>query len=193
MILADALSASFVSRRVVNPCSPTSASVPNRWPADWPFSGGLFDVPGKRASRDKLEAKQSEPTFWENQTEAQKVIQQIRALNATVKPYEELTKAGEELAVMAELAGEDAAFEVEMEEVLDKAETQLDEFELKAMMSGKQDGASAIVSIKPGAGGTEACDWAQMLYRMYTRWAQRHGFTVAFNARICWITFWASV
>ena len=106
------------------------------------------------------------------------MIQQIRALNATVKPYEELTKAGEELAVMAELAGEDAAFEEEMEQVLDKAETQLDEFELKAMMSGKQDGASAIVSIKPGAGGTEACDWAQMLYRMYTRWAQRHGFTV---------------
>ena len=99
-------------------------------------------------------------------------------LNAIVKPYEELAKASEELLVMAELAAEDSAFESEMEQVLDKAEKQLDEFELKAMMSGKQDACAAIVSIKPGAGGTEACDWAQMLYRMYTRWAQRHGFTV---------------
>ena len=128
--------------------------------------------------RDKLDAKQSEPGFWENQTEAQKVIQQIRGLNVLVKPYEELSKAGEELTAMAELAAEDEAFETEMEDVLGKAETQLDEFELKAMMSGKQDRCSAIVSIKPGAGGTEACDWASMLYRMYTRWAQRHGFTV---------------
>ncbi|MFO0938863.1 MAG: peptide chain release factor 2 [Gemmataceae bacterium] len=139
---------------------------------------GSLDVPGKIASRDKLEAKQSEPSFWDNPSEAQKTILQIRVLNAIVKPYEELTKAGEELDAMAELAGEDPAFEAEMATVLDKAETQLDEFELRAMMSGKQDSASAIVSIKPGAGGTEACDWAQMLYRMYTRWAQRHGFTV---------------
>jgi peptide chain release factor 2 len=79
---------------------------------------------------------------------------------------------------MAELAEEDASFEAEMGPVLDKAEQQYQAFELQAMMSGKQDSANAIVTIKPGAGGTEACDWAQMLYRMYTRWAQRHGFEV---------------
>jgi peptide chain release factor 2 len=166
------------SAPVPDPCCPTSASVPNLWRAVWPCSGGRFDIPGKLAVRNQLDAKQSEPGFWENQTEAQKVIQQIRGLNVLVKPYEELTKAGEELTAMAELAAEDEAFEAEMEDVLGKAETQLDEFELKAMMSGKQDNCSAIVSIKPGAGGTEACDWASMLYRMYTRWAQRHGFTV---------------
>ena len=129
-------------------------------------------------SRDAVEAKQSEPGFWDNQTNAQKTIQQIRVLNAIVKPYEELAKAGEELAAMAELAGEDPSFEAEMEALLNQAEKQLDAFELRAMMSGKQDSAAAIVSIKPGAGGTDACDWAEILYRMYTRWAQAKGFTV---------------
>ena len=129
-------------------------------------------------SRDALEAKQSEPGFWDNPTNAQKTIQQIRVLNAIVKPYEELAKAVEELTAMAELAGEDPSFEAEMETLLNQAEKQLDAFELRAMMSGKQDSAAAIVSIKPGAGGTDACDWAEILYRMYTRWAQAKGFTV---------------
>src|SRR5262245_44681533 len=79
---------------------------------------------------------------------------------------------------MAELAEEDASFEAEMEPVLAKAEHDYEGFELQAMMSGKQDAANAIVTIKPGAGGTDACDWAEILYRMYTRWAQRHDFQV---------------
>jgi peptide chain release factor 2 len=102
----------------------------------------------------------------------------VKVLNALLKPYEELTKATEDLTVMAELADEDPAFEAEIAPALDKAEKQLDAFELKAMMSGKHDGANAVVTIKPGAGGTEACDWAAMLYRMYVRWAQSHGFGI---------------
>jgi peptide chain release factor 2 len=95
-----------------------------------------------------------------------------------LKPYEELTRAAEDIKAMAELADEDASFEAELDPALAKAERQYEAFELQAMMSGKQDAANAIVTIKPGAGGTEACDWAQTLYRMYTRWAQRHGFEV---------------
>src|SRR5688572_24479374 len=79
---------------------------------------------------------------------------------------------------MAELAEEDDSFEAEIEPALAASEKKLDEFELKAMMSGQQDAANAVVSIKPGAGGTDACDFAEMLFRMYTRWAQRHGFSV---------------
>jgi peptide chain release factor 2 len=79
---------------------------------------------------------------------------------------------------MAELAEEDASFESELEPALVKAEGQYEAFELQAMMSGKQDAANAIVSIKPGAGGTDACDFAEILYRMYTRWAQKHDFAV---------------
>ena len=100
-------------------------------------------------------------------------------MNAFLKPYEELTKAAEEITAMAELAEEDESFESEMEPALVDAQHKLDAFELMAMMSGKQDVANAVVSIKPGAGGTEACDWAAMLYRMYIRWAQRHGFSIA--------------
>jgi peptide chain release factor 2 len=141
-------------------------------------SGTLFDIPGKTTARDKLEARQAEPDFWTNQEQARSVIQQLKVANALLKPYEELIRATGELNAMAELAEEDASFEAEMEPVLAKAETQYEGFELQAMMSGKQDAANAIVTIKPGAGGTEACDWAQILYRMYTRWAQKHGFEV---------------
>ena len=103
----------------------------------------------------------------------------MKVLNALLKPYEELTQSAVDIEAMAELADEDASFEAEMEPALDEAQTKLDAFELKAMMSGGQDGANALVTIKPGAGGTEACDWAAMLYRMYVRWAQRQGFTVS--------------
>jgi len=98
--------------------------------------------------------------------------------NALLKPYEELSREAEDLSAMAELAEEDAAFESELEPALAKAEGQYSAFELQAMMSGKQDAANALVSIKPGAGGTDACDFAEILYRMYIRWAQRHDFGV---------------
>lgn len=102
----------------------------------------------------------------------------MKVFNSLLKPYEELTGAAGELTAMAELAEEDASFEAEMEPVLAKAEKQYEAFELQAMMSGKHDSASAVVSIKPGAGGTDACDWAEILYRAYARWANRHGFTI---------------
>jgi peptide chain release factor 2 len=141
-------------------------------------SGGLFDIPNKLRHRHELETKQTEPGFWDNPEAARGVIQQLKMVNAVLKPYEELTKAAEEIAAMAELAEEDESFEAEMEPALIDAQQKLDAFELMAMMSGKQDGANAVVFIKPGAGGTEACDWAAMLYRMYVRWAQRHGFSI---------------
>jgi len=106
------------------------------------------------------------------------VIGQLKVANSLLKPYEELNAAAGEIKTMAELAEDDAAFEAEMEPALAKAEHEYELFELQAMMSGKHDSASAVVSIKPGAGGTDACDWAEIMYRAYTRWAQRHGFTI---------------
>ena len=100
-------------------------------------------------------------------------------LNSILKPFEALAKANDDIAAMAELAAEDASFEAEIEPALAAAEADLAAFELKAMMSGKQDGCNAIVRLQAGQGGTDACDWAAMLYRMYVRWAQRHGFEVA--------------
>jgi peptide chain release factor 2 len=128
--------------------------------------------------RTGLEDKQAEPDFWNNQEKAKGVINQLKVLNALLKPYEELQTASGDLAAMVELAQEDAAFEAELEPALARAEKQYESFELQAMMSGKHDSCNAIVSIKPGAGGTDACDWAEMLFRAYSRWASQHGFDV---------------
>src|SRR5207244_9223224 len=86
--------------------------------------------------------------------------------------------AAGEIKAMAELADEDPSFETEMGPALAKAEQQYEAFELQAMMGGKHDAANAVVTIKPGAGGTDACDWAEILFRAYSRWAQRHGFSI---------------
>lgn len=119
-----------------------------------------------------------ESSFWDNQEGAKKTIQALKPLNGLLRPYEELTGAVADLGALVELAQEDGSLESELSGEVDKAERLYDRFELMAMMSGKNDSANAIVSIKPGAGGTDACDWAEILYRMYIRWAQRHGFTI---------------
>ncbi|MBP3954065.1 peptide chain release factor 2 [Gemmata sp. G18] len=137
-----------------------------------------LDVRGKTSARDQLEAKQAEPDFWNNQEKAKGVITQLKVLNSLLKPYEELTAAASDITAMAELADEDAAFEAELEPALVKAEHRYEAFELQAMMSGKHDSCSAIVSIKPGAGGTDACDWANIMFRAYQRWAATHGFDI---------------
>jgi len=121
---------------------------------------------------------QGEASFWTNQDKAQKTIQAQKTLNALLKPYEEVNSAINDVNALAELSEEDPTLEPELTGEVDRASTLFDRFELMAMMSGKQDSATAIVSIKPGAGGTDACDWAEIMYRMYTRWAQRHGFAV---------------
>lgn len=121
---------------------------------------------------------QGEPDFWNNQEKAQKTIQAQKTLNALLKPYEAVSSAINDINALAELSEEDPTLEPELTGEVDRAVGLFDQFELMAMMSGPQDSANAIVSLKPGAGGTDACDFAEILYRMYTRWAQRHGFEV---------------
>ncbi len=144
----------------------------------WPSCETLFDIPGKMAERSRLTNLMGEPNFWDHPDKAQKVIQALKPLNALLKPYEELRSAADDLQAMAELAEEDPSLEAEIGPELDRCAKLLDNFELQAMMSGKQDSANAILSIHAGAGGTDACDWTAMLLRMYTRWAERHNFTV---------------
>jgi peptide chain release factor 2 len=115
-------------------------------------------------------------TFWNNPEKAQQTIQQLKPLNAVLKPFEELDGATGDLRALAELSEEDASLEGELEAELGKITSQLDDFEMRAMLSGPQDASNAYLRIQAGAGGTEACDWAQMLLRMYGRWAERHGY-----------------
>src|SRR5947209_11626307 len=101
-----------------------------------------------------------QPTFWDNQEKAQKTIRQIKPLNALLKPFEDLDTAVGDVQAMAELAEEDPAFEDELAGQLPKVEAMLDDFELKAMLSGPADANNAFLRIQAGAGGTDACDWA---------------------------------
>jgi peptide chain release factor 2 len=119
-----------------------------------------------------------QPQFWDNPDKAQQTIQQLKPLNALLKPFEELTGASADLQALAELSEEDASLDEELEQELGRLEQRLGEFELRAMLSGPQDASNAYVRIQAGTGGTDACDWAQMLVRMYTRWAEDHGFQV---------------
>ena len=117
-----------------------------------------------------------QPGFWDNPEKAQQLIQQLKPLNGLLKPAEELQTSAGDLAVLAELAEEDAALEAELETELTSFEKRLEEFELRAMLSSPHDASNAFLRFQAGGGGTEACDWAQMLLRMYTRWAERHGY-----------------
>jgi len=120
----------------------------------------------------------SQATFWDNQDKAKKTIQQLKVLNALLKPYEELQSAVADLHTMAELAESDDELAAELESSLPKIEEKTDAFEFQAMLAGPQDASNAFLRIQAGAGGTDACDWAQMLLRMFARWAERHGFQV---------------
>jgi peptide chain release factor 2 len=117
-----------------------------------------------------------QPAFWDNPEKAQQIIAQLKPLNGLLKPYEELAAAASEIETLAELAGEDAELEAELERELTRFEKNLGEFEMRAMLSGPQDASNAYLRIQAGTGGTEACDWAQMLLRMYARWAEAHGY-----------------
>ncbi len=130
------------------------------------------------------------PDFWNNQEKAQQTIAAANALKAWLEPVAALDRKLEDAGVLIELAeeaargagdgdaaAEAAGAEVEVSKELDEAEKVLGELEVKRMLGGPNDGANAIVSINAGAGGTEACDWAEMLLRMYKRWADDHGCT----------------
>jgi peptide chain release factor 2 len=117
-----------------------------------------------------------QPNFWDNPEKAQQTIQQLKPLNAVLKPFEELETATGDLQALAELTEEDASLEPELQAELVRLEHRLGDFELQSMLSGPQDASNAYVKIQAGTGGTEACDWAQMLLRMYARWAERQGY-----------------
>jgi peptide chain release factor 2 len=117
-----------------------------------------------------------QPNFWDNPEKAQQVIQELKPLNALLKPFEEMQASSGDLQALAELCAEDESLEKELVAELGKTEHRLDDFELRAMLSGPQDASNAFLRVQAGTGGTEACDWAQMLMRMYARWAERHGF-----------------
>jgi len=116
--------------------------------------------------------------FWDDQEQARKVIDQANALKRWTEPLQELGRELKDLQELLEVSGdeEDESLEEELLRDVEKIEKRLSELELLHMLSGKDDRRDAILTIHPGAGGTESQDWAQMLARMYTRWIENHGY-----------------
>ena len=120
----------------------------------------------------------SEADFWNRQESAQQVLQEVKSLRGWLDPYERLSarlKSAEELDELLRESPDDE-MNAELDNELEALDNELDTFELKTLLRGDDDWRNAQVEISAGAGGTEAQDWAQMLLRMYTRWAERKGF-----------------
>ena len=121
--------------------------------------------------------------FWDNQEAANKVVTEVSRLKGSIQPILKFNARAEDLGTLMELVedaeGDEAeGYLAEIKETLLQLRKQLDELEIQSFLSGKMDKNNAILSINAGAGGTESCDWADMLYRMYVRWAERSGFQV---------------
>lgn len=117
--------------------------------------------------------------FWGSPEAATKIVQELKALNRSLKPYAELDAKLGDVDAMLELAAEAGEDEMasEIDPALAAVETSLSSLEFQAMMTNEADPLNAFVTIQAGAGGTESCDWASMLYRMYLRWAEERGFS----------------
>ncbi|MCK4623928.1 MAG: peptide chain release factor 2 [Phycisphaerae bacterium] len=127
-----------------------------------------------------IEQKMSAPNFWDNQESAQKVVAQLKTLKATITPITELSAQVEDLQTLHEL-GAEAGDEETLSEAATEAEklvADLDRLELRTMLAGPHDAGNCYISIHAGAGGTESCDWAEMLLRMYLRYFERNGYKV---------------
>lgn len=118
--------------------------------------------------------------FWDNQELAQQTTKEISGVKRIIQEWNEVHGLLEEALTLVELLDEvaDASLEAELGDLLPKLERAVDELELASLLSGEYDGNNAILTIHPGAGGTESQDWAAMLLRMYTRWAEDQGYTV---------------
>ena len=142
----------------------------------------IFDLEGKRQRLGELEEQSADPELWSDPERARTITQEISQLRQTISHYEELSHELEELRAYLELVAEEespAEEELsELEQNLRRLRRQVEELEIESLLSGEYDRSPALVTIQAGAGGTEACDWVDMLARMYLRWAERHGYKV---------------
>lgn len=143
--------------------------------------GGIFDLDDKKKQLADLEKQMAEPTFWDDNERAQKLISDGNVLKVWIVPYDALVQSLDDLKALLPEASDlgDEALIEELERDLKRVDKELSELETRRMLSGELDNSDCYLSINSGAGGTEACDWALMLSRMYQRWAQRRKYTVS--------------
>ena len=142
-------------------------------------SGGIFDIQAKRARIAELDEKSNHPEFWNDNIKAKQILKERDVLLALVKRFEDQARVLADVEAILDLASEGGESEDLTNEAmreLGSVSLAIDQLEFERMFSGKHDHAAAILMINAGAGGTEACDWAEMLLRMYRRWAETKGY-----------------
>ncbi len=122
----------------------------------------------------------ADPDFWNDMEKSRKVLKQTAALKAKIEGYEGLVTTYEDIYTLIEMGNEEEDEEIvaEVKELRDEFVAKYDELKISTLLDGEYDKENAIVTLHAGEGGTEACDWVSMLFRMYTRWAEKKGFKV---------------
>ncbi|OUL20354.1 peptide chain release factor 2 [Nostoc sp. RF31YmG] len=146
----------------------------------WVKPRTIFDVPALTAKIQDLEQISAQPEFWNDQTNAQETLQELNDLKAHIQQYHQWQASLEDTKAVVELLEleTDEGLLQEAESTITKLNSELDQWELQQLLSGPYDDKGAVLTINAGAGGTDAQDWAFMLMRMYTRWAEAHGYKV---------------
>jgi peptide chain release factor 2 len=144
--------------------------------------GGFFDLPKLQQNLATLEGRMSAPDFWNERERAQADVEEVSRLRSLINPFHELEREISDFETLQQLTSEEqdeshrAQAERELASEHDRLLHKLEEFELRQFLAGENDRSNAFVTIHSGAGGTESCDWADMLLRMYQRWIERSGF-----------------
>ena len=143
-------------------------------------SGGIFDLASLKSQIQSLEERMAAPTFWDDRRTSQSTIRQKNLLEREMKGWSDMERRIDDLAAMVELAEseQDASIEGDITAELAQAGQALAKLRVELLLHGEMDANNAIMSIHPGAGGTESQDWAEMLMRMYVRWAEAKGYKI---------------
>ena len=146
-----------------------------------PVLEGLADslnIEGLRNELERLHAMQEAPGFWDNAEKSQQVVMKVKTTENKISTYEGMVSSWEDLMTICEMAAEedDDSMLDELKEGFESLSADMERCRLQTLLTGTYDSNNAMVSFQAGAGGTEAQDWCQMLYRMYTRWAEAHGY-----------------
>ena len=139
-----------------------------------------FELDSVKNELEELEQKSMEVDFWEDLENSQKVLQRIKVLSSKIERIKNIKSKWEEIFVLIDLGEEEEDLEVlnEVKVLLKSLKEDIENLKLDVLLNGKYDKNNAILTLHSGAGGTEACDWVSMLFRMYTRWAEKRGYDV---------------
>lgn len=144
--------------------------------SDWPTLRAIFDVEKKEIELQEYQQLTVDPTFWSNSERAEDIMRKIKSLKNWIDVYNKVKNPVDDLEVLQEFYKEGDVSEEEVNQKYDEVLTIFEDVEFRATLNQEEDELSCILEINAGAGGTEACDWVSMLYRMYNMWADKNAY-----------------